>query len=93
MLIEQDDGIPTAMEVEEEEEELTNICSTPQYGFVTSVIEKVLQQEMDGEVIFKQTCHLQSFTIPLRIMEKMTTLCNKGWQIDAVNHISSSHRN
>ena len=46
------------MEVEEEEEELTNICSTPQYGFVTSVIEKVLQQEMDGEVIFKQTCHL-----------------------------------
>ena len=40
------------MEVEEEEEELTSICSTQQYGFATSVIEKVLQQEMEGEVIF-----------------------------------------
>ena len=79
--------------MEVEEEELPNICSTPQYGFSTTVIEKVLQQEMDDEVIFKQTCHLQSFTIPLRIMEKMTTLCNEGWQIDVIRHISSSHRN
>ena len=68
------------MEVEEEEkEQFPIICSTPQYGFSTTVIEKVLQQEMDNEVIFKQTCHLESFTIPLRIMEKMTSLCNKGW--------------
>ena len=65
--------------MEVEKEELPNICSTPQYGFSTTVIEKVLQQEMDDEVIFKQTCHLESFTIPLRIMEKMTTLCNKCW--------------
>lgn len=40
------------VEEEEEEEELMNICSTSQYGFSTSVIEKVLQQEMGGEVIF-----------------------------------------
>ena len=44
--------------MEVEEEELPNNCSTPQYGFSTTVIEKVLQQEMDDEVIFKQTCHL-----------------------------------
>ena len=47
------------MEVEEEEkEQFPIIYSTPQYGFSTTVIEKVLQQEMDDEVIFKQTCHL-----------------------------------
>ena len=74
------------MEVEEEEkEQFPIIYSTPQYGFSTTVIEKVLQQEMDNEVIFKQTCHLESFTIPLRIMEKMTTLCNEGWQIDVIS--------
>ena len=40
------------MEVEEEEKEQFPIISiTPQYVFSTTVIEKVLQQEMDGEVI------------------------------------------
>ena len=38
--------------MEVEKEELPNICSTPQHGFSTTVIEKVLQQEMDGEVTF-----------------------------------------
>ena len=26
-------------------------CSTPQYGFAASIIESVLQQEMNGEVM------------------------------------------
>ena len=38
------------MEVEEEEESPI-CCSTPQYGFAASIIESVLQQEINGEVM------------------------------------------